>query len=465
MRRGTASFAGSLIVALTTTAIASASDEPEPVPPALDPDVEGPPRPPPVPPPDTDGSDYALPRPVEAPIEPEPELVTPRFGTPGQVVVSANLAANISYAAFSGPSQAAYFDLSFQPGFDVFVARNFSVGASIFANRSFSRTYDSSYALVEREYVTLGAGPRLGYAIPLGRWASLYPTATLAIDYVSTREDLRAGRFSPGQPLTPSVRSGSRVDPYVYLFAPVLLHPASNFFVGAGPALFHHFGGSKTDDPDLDQRTSFGGRMTVGGYWGGTPVPHDRKTLPPPSPAPTRYHFGEARDVVLTGDLFAGASVDRLSRTDRTVAAVSFRPAIDYFVEKHFSVGAGFGIGHTKATQDSTDSTIYTYTTVSLDLRVGAQVPLSQRLSLYPRAGFHALYIDQVAGAAGEGVSYEVTTTAVSLSLPLVVHVAPHLFVGWGPGVSHELSRAYDTGPNDIRRTSVGAGVLVGGWL
>ena len=48
---------------------------------------------------------------------------------------------------------------------------------------------------------------------------------------------------------------------------------------------------------------------------------------------------------------------------------------------------------------------------------------------------------------------------------PLMIHPASHVFIGFGPTFSHDLVRAADrVGPDNLA-TTIGAGLLVGGWL
>jgi hypothetical protein len=51
-----------------------------------------------------------------------------------------------------------------------------------------------------------------------------------------------------------------------------------------------------------------------------------------------------------------------------------------------------------------------------------------------------------------------------SLYAPVLAHVATHVFVGFGPSIEHEFTRTFDPG-GDNRSTSIGAGLVVGGWL
>ena len=53
------------------------------------------------------------------------------------------------------------------------------------------------------------------------------------------------------------------------------------------------------------------------------------------------------------------------------------------------------------------------------------------------------------------------------LYAPLLVHVARHLFIGFGPDVAHDLthSYAYPNGSTQNHMTTLGAELEVGGCL
>jgi hypothetical protein len=53
----------------------------------------------------------------------------------------------------------------------------------------------------------------------------------------------------------------------------------------------------------------------------------------------------------------------------------------------------------------------------------------------------------------------------LGLSSPVLVHLAPHFFVGLGPNVTQDLSRSYTYGTASVqyRQTNIGAGTILGG--
>jgi hypothetical protein len=103
--------------------------------------------------------------------------------------------------------------------------------------------------------------------------------------------------------------------------------------------------------------------------------------------------------------------------------------------------------------------------------RLGADMPLGDSLSIYPQfeLGIGHQTVDET--GEGSGDQYVDDTISVNLYVPLLVHPAPHVFIGFGPSVYHEVSSAvtYPTDPLapavQNRETTLGAGLVVGGWL
>ena len=66
---------------------------------------------------------------------------------------------------------------------------------------------------------------------------------------------------------------------------------------------------------------------------------------------------------------------------------------------------------------------------------------------------------------------YSAAIVAVALYAPLLVHPAPHAFVGFGPGIYQDLSRGYtdpavpDSTIVQNRETNLSLSLIVGGWL
>ncbi len=161
------------------------------------------------------------------------------FGDQGQIAVSSDSSLSVSHTSISGTSTSKT-EVLLLPGIDYFVAHNVSVGG-----------------FVGLDYVNQGGahstafevGPRVGYNIPFAKRLSFWPKLGLSFTHLSVSG--------------PLVGSGSVSGDHIALnlFAPVMFHPVTHFFVGFGPAL----------DTDLSgdaKQTTVAGRLTIGGWFG-----------------------------------------------------------------------------------------------------------------------------------------------------------------------------------------------------
>lgn len=340
--------------------------------------------------------------------------------------------------------------------------KNLSVGASLYASYSSTRLYGPGGALVDETYTSFGAAPRIGYAIALDRWVSLYPRVAFGVVHVEGKTSLAPTSFTGVYPQGFNAASGEKTLPYVYVIAPLLIHPSSSFFVGAGPSIYAELGSGRTPEA-LNQRTEVGFDTVVGGHWGGAPVPPERAGYPlSTSKKPKRYRFGERNDLLIGGDFSLGVSSTSYAEAKTTYNNVSLSPAFDYFVEDHVSLGMGVGFDHSKGISGSgTASRAFsTSNGAHVFARIGVQATLADRLSLYPRAFFRFNYTDVSAER-----SYTLSSLRVGLDLPFVFHAAPHFYIGCGPFVGHDVARYEDGTSSDVRSTSGGVSSMIGGWL
>jgi len=139
------------------------------------------------------------------------------FGKPGSVVLSTGSMAwqhqSTPESATAAASSSIYASAALNA--DVFVASQWSLGLGVALAWSHAGAGDSS--LSSTSYALAG---RLGRAIPLGRFATLWPQASLN----SGREPLFVGGDK-------DTVVGAAFD------LPLLLHPTPHLFVGAGPVL------------------------------------------------------------------------------------------------------------------------------------------------------------------------------------------------------------------------------------
>jgi hypothetical protein len=166
------------------------------------------------------------------------------FGRRGQIVISGELKGSLLHqsATMNGGS---YTTFEIQPSLDYFLSPNLSVGGLVGIRREHLEGSDS--------LVTFTIGPRVGYNIVLSGAVSLWVRAGLGYAHLS--ESLAQGD-----------RSGY-VIPFS-LFAPMLWHPVTHLFLGAGPFLETDLV-SRIGGDSGPRTTDIGLSSTVGGYFGG----------------------------------------------------------------------------------------------------------------------------------------------------------------------------------------------------
>ena len=160
--------------------------------------------------------------------------------------------------------------------------------------------------------------------------------------------------------------------------------------------------------------------------------------------------FGQAGQLVISQDAsgFLGYN------TGDEVFQVRLEPAADYFLQQNLSVGAAallqFAFG---------DSTA-----VSLGVlgRVGYNLPLSQRVSFWPKLGFGVQF--------GHITDNSDVSFVLDINAPILFHVTNHFFGGAGPLVRARISdRGFGFGSeqgnfsgNDV---TLGITTTVGGYF
>jgi hypothetical protein len=190
--------------------------------------------------------------------EPQPPAMVPAavtLGAAGQIVLSDDLLVTATRTSFSSAgTSVSSTSITLQPAIDFFVAPNLSIGGQLRIGIS-----SSDYV---GDQTTIGLLPRIGYNIPIGAAASIWPRGSLAYVHYSNSVS------STGVGTTSSSYTVSFIA-----FVPVLFQPAPHFFVGGGPFLSTDLV-SKSDDGfgnsvDGSKATEFGLLSTLGGYFGG----------------------------------------------------------------------------------------------------------------------------------------------------------------------------------------------------
>jgi hypothetical protein len=133
--------------------------------------------------------------------------------------------------------------------------------------------------------------------------------------------------------------------------------------------------------------------------------------------------FGSTGQVVISDDLFGSIGYRSVNGPDDAFFII-LQPAADYFLKENVSLG---GFVKLSTAFQSGDNPL----TAGLGVRVGYNIPMNQTVSLWPRLGLAVEHTNEVLD--------DRTFLEISLTAPFLVHLAPHFFVGGGPGLITQL--------------------------
>ncbi len=135
-------------------------------------------------------------------------------------------------------------------------------------------------------------------------------------------------------------------------------------------------------------------------------------------------NFGSTGQVVISNDLTGSIGYRSISGPGDAFF-INLNPAADYFLKENLSLG-GF-VTLATSFQSGPDPL-----TVGLGVRAGYNIPMSQTVSVWPRLGLAVEH-------TSEALVADRTFLEISLTAPFLVHLAPHFFVGGGPGLITQL--------------------------
>jgi hypothetical protein len=398
------------------------------------------------------------------PPPPPPEPVAAPFGSRGQWVVTGASGIGVGSTTWSG-SKASSLWVTFAPGLDLFVVKNLSIGVSLNLAYSDHKGYAVDGTLVETKQTTYSGGARLGVNLPIARRLSLYPRLTAGYQTVHTTEQ----DVGAGSTFGASSFDAAHDGPWGSIDVPLVFVPKPQFFVAVVPSVTVDAAGGGQGGPGQGgAHTTGGAGFLVGGWFGGPPAEAPAEPVEA-EPAPRLPRFGDAGVVVLSSELEAYGHQTAWSGPDSLAyTEYGFEAGVDYFVADHVSVGAALWWMQSSA-QGVDLRTAAAYTNHESRaggvVRGGVEWPLGPHLSLYPRLTLGLAgedYDIESAGKANKGHDDDIYASAY---VPLLVHVARHVFVGFGPSGLADLSRTFTPSNTSNKATSVGAGLTVGGWL
>ena len=164
--------------------------------------------------------------------------------------------------------------------------------------------------------------------------------------------------------------------------------------------------------------------------------------------------FGEKGELAISSDAALSVSNTSLSGVDGSSTQITIAPAIDYFVIRNLSVGGALRFDYTSNPGGHS-------TGFGVGPRVGYNIPISDLLSIWPKAGLsieHTSVTTKVTTPVVADNSSSNTAVALNLFVPIMIHPAPHFFAGFGPFLDTDLS-------GDNKATTFGAKLTLGGWI
>jgi len=180
-------------------------------------------------------------------------------------VVSGQFSANVGFLSYD-QSSASSSSASFEPAFEYFFADGLLLGGSLLM-RYASETSPLGF---KASTGTFGVSARFGVNLPLSKLASFQPVAGLGFWQAQTS-------FEASEPGSSTSVGGAAiaVGPdvnvtavFVSLYAPLLVHPASHFFLGLGPEAFRDITYSVDDGSSrANTRRTFIGLSSIVGGW------------------------------------------------------------------------------------------------------------------------------------------------------------------------------------------------------
>jgi hypothetical protein len=177
------------------------------------------------------------------------------FASARQWVFSTDAELSLRRTTLTG-QKGARTSLSIAPGVDFFILPNLSVGGGV-GVIWIQGGDDHGY--------TITVGPRVGWNFEVGHNFSIWPKLGLSFAHTTIDDETASA-------------NGLAIN----LFAPIMMHPAKYFTVGFGPFL----------DADVSGRTratTWGMKLTMGGWFDSRPKPQPpipmKPALPPPPPA------------------------------------------------------------------------------------------------------------------------------------------------------------------------------------
>ncbi|HVY32468.1 MAG TPA: hypothetical protein VHB79_38285 [Polyangiaceae bacterium] len=199
--------------------------------------------------------------------------------------------------------------------------------------------------------------------------------------------------------------------------------------------------------------------------------------LPAPLVTPAR-RFGDQGGLVFSDLLSASLGVGGYTKSEASSASFGIDPAFDYFVARDVIIGGSAFVHYSSSTSGLG---VKSYgPSVGISFHLGRNVPISDLFSVRPVLSLGAWqssitlespgpnFAASAGGTVVPGTSnVKESVVVVGLYSPVLLHLAEHFFVGFGPDAYFDPyhSTTSEAGTSEHLRYHVGASSIVGGWF
>ena len=161
--------------------------------------------------------------------------------------------------------------------------------------------------------------------------------------------------------------------------------------------------------------------------------------------------FGEQGQLFFDANLGGSFVYEKVSFMDNSNSTTTIRlvPSLMFFLAPNIAVGGA--VSFTRISDDN-DS----LTALGIGPAAGFNLPLSPLASLLPQLSLGYVHVSD-----GTNSGYQI---AFSVLAPVLLHIAPHLFIGVGPSFTYSFISKVE-GNDAPKTTNFTLGAVIGGWL
>jgi hypothetical protein len=201
--------------------------------------------------------------------------------------------------------------------------------------------------------------------------------------------------------------------------------------------------------------------------------PSDANTVPD-AREPATPRFGESGQVTISGAAGLQIHGTSYSNSDAKGFGIGVVPALDYFVYRNFSIGGFVSVSYSSTKNyllsEYSDPELIEHESsyIGVGPRIGYNIAFGEPVSWYLLLGFSYGIVSRNTQTQEETILFDSSEKIFALRAfaPLLGHLAPHFYVGFGPFLYTELNHSSVSGSDDqVRETTIGAELTVGGWL